>query len=54
MAAAGIVGVFIAAVVFRYIDTNYLAIFLGVMSFVIGCEVLYHSRAAKVRSRGDR
>ena len=38
MAAAGIVGVFIAAVVFRYIDTNYLAIFLGVMSFVIGVK----------------
>lgn len=38
MAAAGIVGVFIAAVVFRYIDTNYLAIFLGAMSFVIGVK----------------
>lgn len=38
MAASGIVGVFLAALVFRSIDTSYLAIFLGVMSFVIGVK----------------
>ena len=38
MAASGIVGVFIAALVFRSVDTNYLAIFLGIMSFVIGVK----------------
>lgn len=38
MAAAGIVGVFLAALAFRYVDTTYLAIFFGAMSFVIGVK----------------
>ena len=38
MAAAGIFGVFVAALFFRYVDIAYLAIFLGAMSFIIGVK----------------
>jgi uncharacterized membrane protein YfcA len=38
MAASGVAGVILAAIVFRLVETNYLAIFLGVMSLVIGVK----------------
>jgi uncharacterized protein len=38
MAASGVAGVILAAIVFRLVETTYLAIFLGGMSLVIGIK----------------
>jgi uncharacterized membrane protein YfcA len=38
MAASGVAGVFLAALVFRLVETSYLAMFLGAMSLVIGVK----------------
>jgi uncharacterized protein len=38
MALSGIAGVFLAAVVYRLVETTYLAIFLGLMSMLIGIK----------------
>jgi uncharacterized membrane protein YfcA len=46
MATAGIFGVFVAALVFRYVDTTYLAFFLGAKSFIIGVK-FFVERAAQ-------
>ena len=49
MATAGIFGVFVAALVFRYVDIAYLAIFLGAMSFIIGMKFLLNEQVKTLK-----
>lgn len=51
MLIPGIVGVILAAFVFRAVDTHYLAVFLGVISFVVG--VRFFVRRALQKSGSD-
>lgn len=51
MAVAGIAGVCLAALIFRLVEPNYLAIFLGVMSLVIGIK-FFVARSGKNKRVG--
>lgn len=44
MAIAGIVGVFLAALVFRVVETEFIALFLGAMSLVLGLRFFVQRR----------
>lgn len=50
MALSGVAGVFIAAILYRSVDVRYLAIFLGIMSLVIGFKFFVSQLVQKKES----